>query len=113
MLLVIATAHAHLFRFAADGRAAFTLDGPLDAAITAAMELFAENRGYPMFATLFGYGLARVHLLRAAGGRGSPRRHRAVRVLAAPGARPLRRARLRGTDRADRRQAGRAPSSPT
>ncbi|MFI6576181.1 DUF418 domain-containing protein [Nocardiopsis sp. NPDC050513] len=72
MLLVIATVHAHLFRFAADGSSSFTLDGPLDTAVTAAMALFAENRGYPMFAALFGYGLTWIYLRRAAEGREWP-----------------------------------------
>lgn len=58
MLLVIATVHAHLFRVGTGGSLA--LDGPLDTVVTAGMALFAENRGYPMFAALFGYGLAQI-----------------------------------------------------
>lgn len=72
MLLVIATVHAHMFRIAVGGNAGYSLDGPLDTAATAAMALFAENRGYPMFAALFGYGLARIALRRAAEGRPWP-----------------------------------------
>ncbi|WP_017624772.1 DUF418 domain-containing protein [Nocardiopsis chromatogenes] len=72
MLLVIATVHAHMFRIAVGGSAGYSLDGPLDTAATAAMALFAENRGYPMFAALFGYGLARIALRRTAEGRPWP-----------------------------------------
>ncbi|QBI56306.1 DUF418 domain-containing protein [Streptomonospora litoralis] len=71
MLLVIATVHAHLFRDVTGG-GGFSLDGPLDVAATALMALFGENRGYPMFAALFGYGLAQIHLRRRAEGREWP-----------------------------------------
>ncbi|WP_017595669.1 DUF418 domain-containing protein [Nocardiopsis potens] len=71
MLLVIATVHAHMFRLAMTGEG-YALDGPLDVATTAFMALFAENRGYPMFAALFGYGLAQIHLRRTAEGREWP-----------------------------------------
>ncbi|MFW5419889.1 DUF418 domain-containing protein [Nocardiopsis sp. CNT-189] len=71
MLLVIATVHAHMFRLAMTGEG-YALDGPPDVAVTAFMALFAENRGYPMFAALFGYGLAQIHLRRTAEGREWP-----------------------------------------
>ncbi|GAA3761009.1 putative membrane protein YeiB [Spinactinospora alkalitolerans] len=71
MLLVIATVHAHMFRVATGG-GGYALDGPFDVAVTAFMALFGENRGYPMFAALFGYGLAQIHLRRAAEGREWP-----------------------------------------
>ncbi|MFC3518965.1 DUF418 domain-containing protein [Streptomonospora nanhaiensis] len=71
MLLVIATVHAHLFRVAT-GAGGFTLDGTLDVVATAVMALFAENRGYPMFAALFGYGLAQIHRRRTDEGRPWP-----------------------------------------
>ena len=71
MLLVIATVHAHMFRLATTGEG-YALDGALDVAVTACMALFAENRGYPMFAALFGYGLAQIYLRRTAEGREWP-----------------------------------------
>ncbi|MEU3213969.1 DUF418 domain-containing protein [Nocardiopsis alba] len=72
MLLVIATVHAHMFRQLATGGETFTLAGTLDTAVTAFMTLFAEARGYPMFAALFGYGLALIYLRRTAEGRPRP-----------------------------------------
>ncbi|MFE1170519.1 DUF418 domain-containing protein [Nocardiopsis sp. NPDC058789] len=72
MLLVIATVHAHMFRQFATGGEVFSLAGTLDVAVTGFMTLFAESRGYPMFAALFGYGLARIHLRRTAEGREWP-----------------------------------------
>ncbi|MFC4869674.1 DUF418 domain-containing protein [Streptomonospora arabica] len=71
MLLIIATVHAHLFRQVA-GAGGFSLEGPADIGVTAVMALFAENRGYPMFAALFGYGLAQIHRRRTAEGREWP-----------------------------------------
>ncbi|MFD3687258.1 DUF418 domain-containing protein [Nocardiopsis sp. NPDC058631] len=68
MLLVIATVHAHIFHQMAGGGQAHPLGGTLDAATTVFMLMFAEARGYPMFAALFGYGLARIHLRRVAAG---------------------------------------------
>jgi uncharacterized protein len=67
MLLIIATVHAHQFRIATTGEG-YALTGPLDVVVTAVMALVAENRGYPMFAALFGYGLARMYHRRAAAG---------------------------------------------
>src|SRR5690606_17033254 len=63
--------HAHMFRLATTGEG-YALDGALDVAVTAFMALFAENRGYPMFAALFGYGLAQIYLRRTAEGREWP-----------------------------------------
>ncbi|MGI5119244.1 DUF418 domain-containing protein [Marinactinospora thermotolerans] len=71
MLLIIATVHAHMFRVATTGDG-YSLDGALDITATAAMALFGENRGYPMFAALFGYGLAGIYLRRTAEGRPWP-----------------------------------------
>lgn len=61
MLLIIATVHAQLFRFLVTGSDVVddALTG-LDATVTVLMSLLAEHRGYPMFAALFGYGLARA-----------------------------------------------------
>jgi uncharacterized membrane protein YeiB len=72
MLLVIATVHAHMFRQFATGAEVFSLAGPLDVAVTGFMTLFAEARGYPMFAALFGYGLTQIYLNRTAEGRQWP-----------------------------------------
>ncbi|MBR8745054.1 hypothetical protein DSY14_25680 [Nocardiopsis sp. MG754419] len=72
MLLVIATVHAHMFRQIVGGADGLSLAGTLDVAVTGFMTLFAESRGYPMFAALFGYGLARIHLRRTAEGRPWP-----------------------------------------
>lgn len=71
MLLIIATVHAHMFRMMAGG-GGYTLDGPLDTAVTVFMALFGENRGYPMFAALFGYGLVQIHRHRSADGQPWP-----------------------------------------
>jgi uncharacterized membrane protein YeiB len=69
MLLVIATVHAHMFRqLATGGGETYALTGALDTAVTAFMLMFAESRGYPMFAALFGYGLAQIFLRRGAEG---------------------------------------------
>ncbi|WP_433700138.1 DUF418 domain-containing protein [Nocardiopsis sp. CA-288880] len=78
MLLVIAVVHAHVFQEMVGGDpqapgAAF------DAATTVFVMTFAEGRGYPMFAALFGYGLARVHLRRVAEGQPWPRVRSLVR----------------------------------
>lgn len=59
MLLVIAVVHAYGFRPGATG--GLGLAGPGDQIATAVVALFAENRGYPMFAALFGYGLAQIY----------------------------------------------------
>lgn len=66
MLLIIATVHAHQFRITTGE--GYALAGPLDVAVTAVMALVAENRGYPMFAALFGYGLARMYHRRETAG---------------------------------------------
>lgn len=72
MLLVIATVHAHMFRQFATGAESLSLAGTSDVAVTGFMTLFAESRGYPMFAALFGYGLAQIYLRRTAEGRQWP-----------------------------------------
>ncbi|MEU3307704.1 DUF418 domain-containing protein [Nocardiopsis sp. NPDC055551] len=72
MLLVIATVHAHMFRQIAGTGEGLDLVGTLDTTVTAFMTLFAESRGYPMFAALFGYGLAQIYLRRTAEGRPWP-----------------------------------------
>lgn len=76
MLLVIATVHAHMFRQLVT--AGETLSS-LDTVVTGFMTLFAESRGYPMFAALFGYGLAQIHLRRTGEGWSWPRMRSLVR----------------------------------
>ncbi|PRX99855.1 DUF418 domain-containing protein [Allonocardiopsis opalescens] len=59
MLLVIALAHAHLFTvFIGGPDKAPTV---ADRIATAGTVMFVDLRGYPMFAALFGYGLAQIH----------------------------------------------------
>lgn len=59
MLLLIALAHAHFFTMIiADGQA---LQSTADQVATAANVMFVELRAYPMFAALFGYGLAQIY----------------------------------------------------
>ncbi|MEV6817160.1 DUF418 domain-containing protein [Nocardiopsis dassonvillei] len=72
MLLVIAVVHAHIVWTMATAGQGSASGGLLDAASTALLMLFAEARGYPMFAALFGYGLAWIHLRRTAEGRPEP-----------------------------------------
>jgi len=60
MLLIIAVVHAHMFRQLVGGMGAPDAAGWLDVATTALVTLLAENRGYHMFAALFGYGLMRI-----------------------------------------------------
>lgn len=72
MLLVIALVHAHIFWQLANGGQAHSPDGALDTATTAFVMMFAEARGYPMFAALFGYGLSAICLRRQSEGRPWP-----------------------------------------
>ncbi len=72
MLLVIATVHAHMFRQITTGGETFSLASTADVVVTGFMMLFAESRGFPMFAVLFGYGLTQIYLHRTAEGRAWP-----------------------------------------
>ncbi|CAL9556066.1 hypothetical protein SUDANB121_04553 [Nocardiopsis dassonvillei] len=72
MLLVIAVVHAHIFRLMVNGDPTGTPAGVLDTVTTMAVLMFAEARGYPMFAALFGYGLAWICLRRIGEGRPWP-----------------------------------------
>ncbi|MBR8744457.1 DUF418 domain-containing protein [Nocardiopsis sp. MG754419] len=67
MLLVIALAHTHLFTVLIGGPE--TMASTADRIATAATVMFVDLRGYPMFAALFGYGLAQIHRRRSAQGR--------------------------------------------
>lgn len=57
MLLIIATVHALMYRQMVS---AGTGSG-IDTAVVFGMTLLGENRGYPMFAALFGYGLMQIY----------------------------------------------------
>ncbi|WP_026119886.1 DUF418 domain-containing protein [Nocardiopsis ganjiahuensis] len=59
MLLVIALAHTHIFSVMAGGEEAVRTVA--DRIATAGTAVFVDYRGYPMFAALFGYGLAQIH----------------------------------------------------
>ncbi|MFL1379927.1 MULTISPECIES: DUF418 domain-containing protein [unclassified Nocardiopsis] len=79
MLLVIAIVHAHILWLMTAGDLSGTSGGVLDTVTTVAVLVFAEARGYPMFAALFGYGLAWIHLRRTAEGTPWPRVRSLVR----------------------------------
>ncbi|MBE3000862.1 DUF418 domain-containing protein [Nocardiopsis sp. HNM0947] len=65
MLLVISVVHAVLFRTMATGeQLPYTLQSTADSVSVFVVTVLAESRGYPMFALLFGYGLAWIHLRR-------------------------------------------------
>jgi uncharacterized membrane protein YeiB len=66
MLLVIAVVHAHILHGLAHGGAAPS--GLADTTTAVVVLAFGEGRGYPMFAALFGYGLASVYARRTARG---------------------------------------------
>ncbi|QVJ01658.1 DUF418 domain-containing protein [Nocardiopsis eucommiae] len=59
MLLLIALAHAHLFTLFIGGTEVTTT--LLDRIATGGTVMFVDLRAYPMFAALFGYGLAQIH----------------------------------------------------
>ncbi|PWV44666.1 DUF418 domain-containing protein [Nocardiopsis sp. L17-MgMaSL7] len=67
MLLVIALAHTHLFTVFIGGTE--TTPSVLDRIATAGTVMFVDLRAYPMFAALFGYGLAQIHRRRTEQGR--------------------------------------------
>jgi uncharacterized protein len=62
MLLLIALAHAHMFlAHPTTGFRGYAVDGgALDRVVTGVQVLFVDGRALPMFAALFGYGLARL-----------------------------------------------------
>ncbi|MGW5874933.1 DUF418 domain-containing protein [Nocardiopsis terrae] len=70
MLLVIALAHTHLFTVLIGGGE--TVPTVADRIATAGTVMFVDFRGYPMFAALFGYGLAQIHRRRTEQGREWP-----------------------------------------
>lgn len=70
MLLVIAIAHATILWHAVIGPG--SPEQLRDVVANAFVVLFVDARGYPMFAALFGYGLARIHARRTEEGRTWP-----------------------------------------
>jgi uncharacterized membrane protein YeiB len=71
MLLFIALAHTHLFTVFIGGPEG--APNPADQFTTAATVMFVDLRSYPMFAALFGYGLAQIHRRRGEQGQDWPR----------------------------------------
>ncbi|MFC3494483.1 DUF418 domain-containing protein [Glycomyces rhizosphaerae] len=81
MLLLIALAHAHMFlAHETTGWRGYAVDGTaLDRAVTGLQVLFVDGRALPMFAALFGYGLARLADRRQSAGVEAPQAKRLVR----------------------------------
>jgi uncharacterized membrane protein YeiB len=71
MLLFIALAHAYFFAVLIGGGEA--VQSTADRIATAGNAMFVELRAYPMFAALFGYGLAQIHRRRTEQGHEWPR----------------------------------------
>lgn len=81
MLLLIALAHAHMF-LAHDttGFRGYAVDGSaLDRIVAGLQVVFVDGRALPMFAALFGYGLARLAERRVRAGVEAPQAKRLVR----------------------------------
>lgn len=72
MLLFIALAHVHIFSLFVGGENS-ARDTVADQVVTAATIMLVDFRSYPMFAALFGYGLAQIHARRTAQGLPRPR----------------------------------------
>ncbi|MFC7330947.1 DUF418 domain-containing protein [Marinactinospora rubrisoli] len=81
MLLVIALVHAHMFLRGSIGviRGYPTEQSAVDMVASAALTVFADGRGYPMFAALFGYGMAQILARQRAGGQVWPATRRLLR----------------------------------
>lgn len=74
MLLLIAIVHAQVFRVAwanGDG-SSFALSGTLDVVVTWFMTIVFEDRGFALFAMLFGYGMTQLYQRRIKEGREWP-----------------------------------------
>jgi uncharacterized protein len=74
MLLLIAIVHAQVFRVAwanGDG-SSFALSGTLDVIVTWFMTIVFEDRGFALFAMLFGYGMTQLYQRRIKEGREWP-----------------------------------------
>jgi len=61
LLLLVAMVHANLFRSAWTG-SEFEVTGTVDTIVTATLSMFGEERGFSLFAMLFGYGAGYVYL---------------------------------------------------
>lgn len=74
MLLLIAIVHASVFRSAwgAGEGGGYGVSDPLDVAVTMFITLFADDRGFALFAGLFGYGVAQVYQRSVSEGREWP-----------------------------------------
>lgn len=74
MLLLIALVHASVFRAAwADGDGAgYAVSDTFDRILSCLVTLFADDRGFALFAGLFGYGVAQIYLRSTAEGREWP-----------------------------------------
>lgn len=81
MLLLIALAHAHMFlAHETTGWRGYAVDGTaLDRVVAGAQVLFVDGRALPMFAALFGYGLARLADRHLRAGAEAPQVKRLVR----------------------------------
>ncbi|MFG3338596.1 DUF418 domain-containing protein [Glycomyces sp. NPDC048151] len=81
MLLLIALAHAHMFlAHETTGWRGYAVDGTvLDRTVAGAQVLLVDGRALPMFAALFGYGLALLAGRRLAAGVPAPQVKRLVR----------------------------------
>lgn len=81
MLLLIALAHAHMFlAHETTGWRGYAVDGTgLDRIVAGLQVLFVDGRALPMFAALFGYGLARLADRRQSAGVEAPQAKRLVR----------------------------------
>jgi uncharacterized membrane protein YeiB len=81
MLLLIALAHAHMFlAHETTGFRGYAIDGTaLDRVVTGLQVLVVDGRALPMFAALFGYGLARLAGRRMDAGADWPGARRLVR----------------------------------
>jgi uncharacterized protein len=81
MLLLIAVAHAHMFlAHGITGYRGYAVDGtPIDRVVAGVQVLLVDGHALPMFAALFGYGLARLVDRQTRGGGDWPAARRIVR----------------------------------
>ena len=71
MLLLIALVHASVFR-AAGGSGGYAAPDTLDVLVSGFVTLFADDRGFALFALLFGYGVTQLYQRGIADGREWP-----------------------------------------
>jgi uncharacterized protein len=74
MLLLIAMVHASVFRAAwGDGEGGgYSVTDPIDVGVSMFITIFADDRGFALFACLFGYGLGQIYQRATAEGREWP-----------------------------------------